>query len=111
MTPSLTRRRAIGAGSSSWAGSKLKTQGKTGRLLHFSVRLRIQSALEEMPLALVRCITEATYTPATTVFPILTEVVGLRFRHWRWVPHLISDDQQFDRARQALMLLSTLTAA
>jgi hypothetical protein len=47
-----------------------------------------------MPLASVRCIADATHIPATIVFSILTEVLGLRFHHWRWVSHLISDDQK-----------------
>jgi hypothetical protein len=34
----------------------------------FSVQLRMQSALEGMPLALVECIAEARHIPTTTVF-------------------------------------------
>jgi hypothetical protein len=49
----------------------------------FSVQLRIQSVLEEMALTSIRCIAEAAHTPATTVFHSLTEVLRLRFRHWR----------------------------
>jgi hypothetical protein len=64
----------------------------------FTVQLRIQSALEEMPLVSVRCIAKVTHTSATTVFYILTEVLGLRFRHWRWVTHLLSYNQKVDRA-------------
>jgi hypothetical protein len=54
---------------------------RNGQSPDFSVQLRIQSALKEMPLVSVRCIAEATHTPVTTAFYILTEVLGLRFRH------------------------------
>jgi hypothetical protein len=64
-----------------------------------------------MPLGSVRYIAEATDTPATTVFYILTKVLGLRFCHWRWVPDLLSDDQKADGPRQAFLLLTALTAA
>jgi hypothetical protein len=43
---------------------------RTGRSRDFSVQLRIQSAVEQMPRASVRWIAEATHTPATTVFYI-----------------------------------------
>jgi hypothetical protein len=84
---------------------------RTHRPSDFSIQLRIQSAHEEMPHASVPCITEARYTPATTMFYILTGALCLRFRHWRWVPHLLSDDQKVDRARQIIMLLAALAAA
>jgi hypothetical protein len=61
------------------AGSMPKMQEG---LANFSVQLRIQSALDEMPLTSVQCIAKATRPPATTVFYVLTEVLGLRFRHW-----------------------------
>jgi hypothetical protein len=41
---------------------------RTGRPVDFGVQLRIQSALEEMPLGSVQCITEARSIPALTVF-------------------------------------------
>jgi hypothetical protein len=56
---------------------------RTGRRSDFGIQLRIQSGLEELPHASVRCSVEAMSTPALTVFYILTEVLGLRFRHWR----------------------------
>jgi hypothetical protein len=64
----------------------------------FSVQLRIQSALEEIPLAFVRCSAEATQTPATILFCVLTKALGLGFCHSRSAPHLVSDDQKANRA-------------
>jgi hypothetical protein len=63
-----------------------------------------------MPLASVQCIAEAVRIPATTVFYILTEVLGLRFCHWRWLPRRFSDDQKAEKARQPLLILAALTA-
>jgi hypothetical protein len=51
------------------------------------------------------------HTSTIAVFYILTEVIGLRFGRWRWVPQLLSDNQKVDRGRQALVLLAALTAA
>jgi hypothetical protein len=51
-----------------------------------------------MLFASVRCIAEAADTHAITVFYVLTKVLGLRFHHWRWVSHLLSDNQKSDRA-------------
>jgi hypothetical protein len=72
--------------------------GKTGRLPNFDIQLRIQCALEEMPLDSVLRIAVATRIPVIAVFYILIEVLALRFVHWRWVPNLLSDDQMADRA-------------
>jgi hypothetical protein len=48
----------------------------------FGFKLRVHSRRCHFPLfdALPR-----PQTPTTTVFYILTEVLGLRFRYWRWV--------------------------
>jgi hypothetical protein len=98
----LIQRCLIGAGSSSWAGSVLKTQdGLDTR--QFRCSALNSECVRRIPLAYVRCIAKAAYTPVTTVFYILTEGLVLRFHHWRWVPHLLSDDQKPDRAREALL--------
>jgi hypothetical protein len=64
----------------------------------FDIRLQIQSVRDELPLASVRCIAKAMHTAATIVFDVPTEVLGLRFWHWRLVPQLLSDDRTADRA-------------
>jgi hypothetical protein len=56
---------------------------RTDRPPDFGIQLRIQSVKEESPLLSVRCIAEAAHTPATTVFYILTEAVGLTFYYRR----------------------------
>jgi hypothetical protein len=77
----------------------------TDRLPDFRIQLRIQSVVEELPLASVRCIAEARRTPKSTVFYILTELLALRFHHWQWVPHLVSDGQKADKAQQAALMI------
>jgi hypothetical protein len=67
---------------------------RTGRPPDFSVQLRIQNVFDEGPLTSVRCSAEVTHTLATTVFSIWAEVFGPRLRHWRWVPHVLSDNQK-----------------
>jgi hypothetical protein len=62
-------------------GEYVEDARRTGRSPNFSIQLRVQSALEGMPLPFVRCIIEATYAPATAVSHILTKVLGLRFSH------------------------------
>jgi hypothetical protein len=66
---------------------------------------------EELPLASVRCIAEATRTSATTIGYILTKVLGLRFHQWRWASRLMSSNQKSNGARRALLFLATLTTA
>jgi hypothetical protein len=89
----------------------IENKRRTDRPSDFTVQLRIQTALEEVPFASVQCINEATHTPATTEFYILAEVLCLRFCPWRWAPHLLSDGQKAGRARRALMLLAALRVA
>jgi hypothetical protein len=60
---------------------------------------------------LVRGFAKATHIPATTMFQIVIKLLGRRFCHWRWVPHLLSDDHKADRAPPVLMLLAAMTAA
>jgi hypothetical protein len=73
---------------------------RTGLPPDFSVQLRIQTAVGEMPFTSIRCIGEARHTLGATVVYILREVLSL-----------VSDDHKADRVRQALMLLATLAAA
>jgi hypothetical protein len=110
MMPSLTRRWPLQPEVPHGPGG-YRTRKKDWPTPDFIVQLRIQSELEEMALASVRCIAEATHTPAITLFYILTGVLGVRFRHWRWVPHFLSDDQKADKGQQAVMTLAALTAA
>jgi hypothetical protein len=67
---------------------------RTRRHSDFGIHLRIQTALEETPLASIRCTAEARRTPASTAFHILTNVPGLRFRDWRWLPQRVSAVQE-----------------
>jgi histone-lysine N-methyltransferase SETMAR len=50
------------------------------------------------------------YEPST-VFYILTQVLNLKFRHWRWLPHLLSDDQKVARVNGAKVLQQELLDA
>ena len=59
---------------------------KTGRPPDFGIRLRIESALAAFPNGSVRSIAELTGYEPSTVFYILTQVLHLKFRHWRWTP-------------------------
>jgi hypothetical protein len=98
MICSLTQRYAIGASSSSWTGSILKTQEESA---NFHVQLRIQNALEAGPFASVRCVAEAMHTPPTSIFCILTEISGLRFCHCRWVPNAyVRREREFNKSRK-----------
>jgi hypothetical protein len=42
---------------------------------------------------------------------MLTEGLGLKFRHWRWLPHILSINQKAERAQQAILLLAPLNKA
>lgn len=70
---SFTQRCTIGASSSSWTGSTLKTQERLTDPPHFGIQLRIHNVFEELLLPSVQCIAEVARTPATTVSYILTE--------------------------------------
>jgi hypothetical protein len=84
---------------------------RTGRppISVFSFEFRVHSRRCHLPLF------DVLPTPDTLLqqscFPFIREILDLRFRHWRWVPHLLSEDQRTDRARQELMRLAALTAA
>ena len=84
---------------------------KTGRPPDFGIRLRIESALAAFPNGSVRSIAELTGYEPSTVFSILTQVLHLKFRHWRWTPHSLSDDQKVARVDGANMLRAELLMA
>jgi hypothetical protein len=84
---------------------------RTGRRSDFNCHRRIREALEEWPIASIRTLAEATGYTLSTVFFVLSEVLGLKFRHWGWVPHLLTDDQKVERIRQSILLRTQLQRA
>jgi histone-lysine N-methyltransferase SETMAR len=84
---------------------------RTGRPPDFGIRLRIERALEDFPNGSVRTIAASTGYESSTVFYVLTQVLHLKFRHWRWIPHLLSDAQKVARVEGANSLRSALLTA
>jgi hypothetical protein len=83
---------------------------KTGRPPDFNCHRRIRQALEERPIAVVRTLAKATRYAPSTVFFVLNEVLGLKFRHWRWVP-TYSLMSKSERVRQSILLRTQLQRA
>jgi hypothetical protein len=57
-----------------------------GRLSDFQTHFKIEGALEASSNASVLDIVQTTGIVPSTVFYILTQVLHLEFRNWRWVP-------------------------
>jgi len=84
---------------------------RSGRPPDFICHSRIQAALEEMPNASVRQLAEISHYSPSTVFYVLTFVLRLKFRHWKWIPHFLSDDDKKKRVSMAKSLEISLVKA
>jgi hypothetical protein len=65
-------------------------------------------ALAEKPFASIRELAWLTQPPRTMVLWPLIQSLGLRVRHFRLVPHLLSHSQKLDRVILLQQLLSVL---
>jgi hypothetical protein len=66
----------------------------SGRSPDFQTRFRIEGTLEASPNASVRDLVQTKDIAPPTVFYVLTQVIHLEFRNWRWVPDKSSGDQK-----------------
>jgi hypothetical protein len=65
----------------------------------------ILAALEDNPFTSVRHLSQLTHLPSTTVYRRLTQSLGFVARHFRWVPHTLSDAQKGERVNLSRRLL------
>jgi hypothetical protein len=75
------------------------------------IRLRIERALEAFPNESVRTIDASMSHELLTVFYILTQILHLKFRDWRPVPHSPSDPQKVARVEGTKALRVKLLTA
>jgi hypothetical protein len=80
----------------------------SGRLPAFQTHFRIEGALEASPNASVRDIAQTTGIAASMVFNVLTQVLHLEFRNWRWILYKLSEDQKRTRVPLAVSLQAEL---
>jgi hypothetical protein len=67
---------------------------RSGRPPDFTCHSRIQAALDEMSNVSVRQLAEIYHYSPSTVFYVLTFVLRLKFQHWKWIPHFLSNDDK-----------------
>jgi hypothetical protein len=60
----------------------------------FQTRFRIEGTLKTSSNASVRDLAQTTGVALATVLYVLTQVLHLEFRNWRWIRHKLSDDQK-----------------
>jgi hypothetical protein len=77
---------------------------RDARLPNFGVRLHVERVLEECPNGSICRLADITGYEPSTVFSIMTQVVYLTFRHWRWVSHSLSEPQKVALFEGARML-------
>jgi hypothetical protein len=65
-------------------------------------------ALDEQPFASVQQLARLTHLSRMMVHRRLTESLGFRVRHFRWVPHIVSDSQKVARVTLSRELLRVL---
>jgi hypothetical protein len=82
-----------------------------GRPSDFICHSRIQAAREEMPNESVWQLAEISHYSPSTVFYVLTFVLRLKFRHWKSIPHFLSEDDKKKRVSMAKSLEISLVKA
>jgi hypothetical protein len=65
-------------------------------------------ARSDQPCASIRELARLTHLPKPTVHRRLTQSLGFRVRHLRWVPHFLSRCQKLDRVRLSQQLFLML---
>jgi hypothetical protein len=77
---------------------------RSGTPPYFQTHFRFEGALEASPNGSVRAIVQTIGIALSTVFYIVTQVLHMEFRNWRWASHKLSDDQKRTRAQLAVSL-------
>ena len=72
---------------------------RPGRHIDEQLLFRIQEEHLKNQFSSVRSIAHTLKAPISTVYHYMTDYLGLVFRHTRWVPHILSDDQKLKRIR------------
>lgn len=70
--------------------------------------IRIQQVLYEEPYASVRYIAQELNISAITSWRYIHLYLGYVYKHTRWVPHLLSENQKQIRVQEAKKLLNLL---
>jgi hypothetical protein len=65
---------------------QVEDAGRSTRSSDFVCHSKIQPAREEMPIVSVRQLAEIFHYSPSTVFYVLTFVLRLKFRYWKWIP-------------------------
>jgi hypothetical protein len=83
----------------------------SGQQPDFICHSRIQASLEEMPNASFQSLSEISHYAPSIVFCVLTSVLRLKFRHWKWIPHFRWDDDKKKQMSMAKSLEISLVRA
>jgi hypothetical protein len=70
---------------------------RSGRLPDLICHSKMQAVRHEMPNASVRQPAEIFHYSSSTLFYVLPFVLCLKFRHWKSIPHFLSDDDKEKR--------------
>ena len=70
--------------------------------------IAIQQVLEEFPFSSVRSIARDLLEPSSTIHRYLVEILHLKYRVSRWLPHTLSDSQMKQRVEDSNALFDIL---
>ena len=70
--------------------------------------IRIQQVLEEFPFSSVRSIARTLHEPSSTIHRYLVEILHLKYRVTRWLPHQLSDPQMKQRIEDSNALFDII---
>ena len=72
--------------------------------------LRIQQILEDEPFSSIRSIASVLNAPKSTIHRYMTVHLKLVYRHTRWLPHFLNNDQKNVRIQKCKKLLSIINS-
>jgi len=86
----------------------LHDQGGPGRPPLDDVDAKILALLQKEPYSSVRTLSESLRYPPTTVYRHLTDALQMKSRHFKWVPHLLTQELREKRSAECRALLDIL---
>ena len=73
---------------------------RAGRPLDEELIVKVQTILEEEPFASINYIARTLDSNKATIYRYVTEHLGRVYKHARWVPHLLTDEQKNEKSKR-----------
>ena len=89
----------------------VQDEPRSGRPREEIYRYIIQNEVDDDPYCSIRMIAKKTKIAVSTVFQIMTQELGYRYKHLHWIPHNLTPEMKKNRVTQSKVILNHLQTA